>query len=121
MSIVSRAMRLALLLVLDEVERAHVVQPVGQLDQQHADVVRHREQEFAEILGGALALGLRLDLGELGDAVDHARDILAEQALDVLGRGDGILDRVVENRRAIVSASRCRSVRMPATSIGWLK
>ena len=38
------------------VERAHVVQPVGELDQQDADVVGHGEQELAEILGGALVL-----------------------------------------------------------------
>ena len=89
---------LALVGILDVVERAHVVQPVGQLDEQHADIVRHGEQELAEILGGALALGLRLDLGELSDAVDHARDIVAEQALDVLGRGHRVLDRIVQDR-----------------------
>ena len=37
----------ALLLRLDVMERAHVVQPVGQLHQQHADVVGQGQQEFA--------------------------------------------------------------------------
>ena len=39
-----------------EAERAHVVQSVGELDQQHAHVVGDREQELAEVLGlrGAL-------------------------------------------------------------------
>ena len=79
------------------VERAHVVEPVGELDQQDADVVRHGEQELAQILGGALILALRLDLGELGDAVDEPGDVLAEQLLD-LGRGrQRVLDRVVED------------------------
>ena len=32
------------------VERAHVVQPVGELDQDDADVLRHREQHLAEAL-----------------------------------------------------------------------
>ena len=41
---------------------------------------------------------LRLDLRQLGDAVDHPRDIVAEQLLDLLGGGDGVLDRVVEDR-----------------------
>ena len=79
-------------------ERAHVVQPVGELDQQHADVVAHREQELAQILRGALVFGLRLDLAELGDAVDQPRDVLAEQPLDLLGRRERVLDRVVEDR-----------------------
>ena len=79
-------------------ERAHVVQPVGELDQQDADVVRHGEQELAQILGGALVFALRLDLGELGDAVDQPGDVLAEQFLDLLGRRQRVLDRVVEDR-----------------------
>ncbi len=65
----------ALGLVGDVMERAHVVQPVGELDQQHADVVGHGEQEFAQIFRRALVLALRLDLGELGDAVDHPRHV----------------------------------------------
>ncbi len=34
-----------------EFQRAHVVQAVGQLDQQHADVVRNREQQLAQVFG----------------------------------------------------------------------
>jgi len=79
-------------------ERAHIVQPVGQLHQQHADIARHGEQELAQVLGGALVLGLRLDLGELGHAVDQPRDIVAEQMLDLLGCGDRVLDGVVQDR-----------------------
>ena len=88
----------ALVLRWDVMERAHVVQPVGELDQQHADVVAQGEQELAQILGGALVLRLRLDLAELGDAVDQPGDVLAEQLLDLLGRGERVLDRVVEDR-----------------------
>ena len=32
-------------------ERAHVVQAVGELDQQHADVVGNRQQELAQVFG----------------------------------------------------------------------
>jgi hypothetical protein len=62
MSIVSRAMRRLFLLILDEVERAHVVQAIGELHQQHPDVPRHGEQEFAKIFRSALVLALGLDL-----------------------------------------------------------
>ncbi len=34
-----------------EVERAHVVQPVGELDQQHAHVGGDRQQQLAQVLG----------------------------------------------------------------------
>jgi hypothetical protein len=80
------------------VQRPHIVQPVGELDQQHADVVRHGEQELAQILGGALILGLRLDLAELGHAIDQPPDVGAKQSLDLLGGGQRILQRVVEQR-----------------------
>ena len=62
----------ALLRLLDEVQRAHVVQAVGELHQQHADVVRHREHQLAEILRLLGALGEKFELGEFGDAVDQA-------------------------------------------------
>ncbi len=51
-------------------ERAHVVQPVGELDQDHPDVLGHRQQQLAEILGlGSLGRG-QLQLRQLGDAID---------------------------------------------------
>src|SRR3546814_20230656 len=53
---------------------------------------------LAQIFGGALVLGLRLDLGKLGDAVHQPGDILPEQPEYLLRRGDGVLDRVVKDR-----------------------
>ena len=82
--------------VLDELQRPHVVQAVGQLHQQHPDVVRHREQQLAEVLGLRGLRGLQLELVELGDPVDQAGDDGAEQALDLVERGARVLDRVVE-------------------------
>ena len=78
-------------------ERAHVVQPVGELHQQHPNVVAEREQELAQILGGALVFRLRLDLRQLGDPVDQPGDVRAEQLVDLFGRGERVLDRVVED------------------------
>ncbi len=50
------------------------------------------------------------------------RDIVAEQALDVLRRGDRVLDRVVQDRgddRLVVEMQVGEDA--GATSIGWLK
>jgi hypothetical protein len=42
----------ALLLVAGQVlEGAHVVQPVRELDEDHPDVVHHREDHLSEVLG----------------------------------------------------------------------
>jgi hypothetical protein len=77
-------------------DRAEVVEAVGQLDDQDAEVLGHRHQHLAH--GGGLLLLARVepDALELGDAVDDLGDLEAELRLD-LSRGDlGVLDRVVQ-------------------------
>ena len=75
---------------------AHVVQPVGQLDQQDPPVVRHGDEHLAD--GGRLLglLGVELEAVELGHAVDDAGHALAEGLLDRLERQPGVLHRVVQ-------------------------
>ncbi len=60
------------------VERAHVVQPVGELDEHDTDIMRHREDHFAEVLGLLLLAALKCDLRNLGGAVDQPRDLGAK-------------------------------------------
>ena len=82
-----------------EVERAHVVQPVGELDQQHAHIGRDREQELAQVLGLLRLARHEVELLQLGEPVDQRADLGAENLVDLgAGRG-GILDRVVQQRR----------------------
>ena len=87
-----------LLVARHRAERAHVVQAVGQLDQDDADVVDHRQEHLAQVLGLLLcargpAWSDRLagpgDLAELGDAVDQPGDAVAELWLDLLQRDAG--------------------------------
>ena len=97
---------LALLLVRrQEAQRAHVVQPVGELDDEHPRVARHRDDHLADGLALRGARGLRgvgalgrLDLVELGDPVDDDPDQLAELAGQPLETDLGVLDRVVQQR-----------------------
>ena len=77
-------------------ERAHVVQPVGELDQDDADVVHHREQHLAEVLRLPLLARRERDRPQLGDPFDDVRDVGAEQLLDALDRGLRVLDDVVQ-------------------------
>ena len=69
----------ALLLVLAHVlERAHIVQTVGELDHDDADVLRHREKHLAIAFELLLFLRLILNPAELRHAVDEHRDLIAE-------------------------------------------
>ncbi len=77
-------------------EGAHVVEAVGQLDDDHPQVAGHGHQHLAH--GGRLLglLGLEVEPLDLGDAVDEVADLGAEVALDV-GEGHArVLHRVVE-------------------------
>ena len=59
------------------------MQPVGQLDQDDADVLDHGEQHLADALGLAVLAVGEVDFAQLGDAVDAARHVLAEGAARV--------------------------------------
>ncbi len=65
------------------VERAHIVQAVGQLDQDHAHVRGHRQQHLAEIFRLRFDQALKLDFFQLRQAVHQVGDGGAE-ALDQL-------------------------------------
>ena len=82
MSSVSCAMRRCFSLGIAG-DGAHVVQPVGELDDQHAQVAGHRHQHLAHRRGLLRLLRVELQPLELGDAVDDHRDLGAEAGLDV--------------------------------------
>ncbi len=93
-----------------------VVEAVGELDQQDARIVLHRQQQFSQrgepleslaigvLFGGkdaglrprAAVVALRLDFGELGDAFDDGAHRGAECFLNCRGAGLGVFDGVVE-------------------------
>ena len=51
----------ALFWILDMAQRAHVVQPVGELHQQHANILGHRQHQLAEVLRLLGLVGLEFD------------------------------------------------------------
>ena len=79
-----------------EQQRTHVVQPVGELDQDDPDVVDHRQQHLAEVLGLALLARGEADGADLGHPLDDVGHLGAEHRLEAVGRGQGVLDDVVE-------------------------
>ena len=81
------------------VDRAHVVQAVGELDQDDPDVRGHRDHHLAVVLGLGLVAG-EGDAGELRDAVDELGDLVAEALADLVERRARVLDGVVQERGA---------------------
>ena len=94
-----RLLRLLHLLLLAEVlDRAHVVQAVGELDQDHAHVLRHRHDHLPVVLGLGLLAALERDPAQLRDALDELGDLGAELRADLLELTVGVLDDVVQER-----------------------
>ena len=90
----------ALLLVRSKVlERAHVVEAVGKLDDDDANVSDHGEQHLANVLGLMVLTVGELDFVELRDAFDDVGDLFAEAATDLLGRNVRIFNCVVQQAR----------------------
>ena len=85
-----------LLLGRQAVQRAHVVEPVGELDEHDPDVLGHRQQHLADVLGLLLLVAVGAELGQLGHAVDELGDLGAELLLDVGQAELGVLGDVVE-------------------------
>ena len=98
---------LDLLLLAEVLDRAHVVEPVGELDQDDARVLRHRHDHLPVVLGLRVLAALELDPGQLGDAVDELRDLVAELGADSWSGVDaGVLDDVVQERSGRASPRR---------------
>jgi hypothetical protein len=77
-------------------QRPHVVQPVGQLDEDDADVVHHGEQHLAEVLRlPLLARRERIALILVTPSTTWAH-VGPEQLLDALDGRQSVLDDVVE-------------------------
>ncbi len=116
-----RLARLAHLGLLAHVlDRAQVVQPVGELDQDHAHVLCHRDDELAVVLRLGVLAALELDARQLGDALDELRDLVAE-----LGDGSSSISTPVSstvswsNAAASVASSIRRPARIFAAPHGW--
>ena len=85
-----------LLFGAEMLESPHVVEAVGELDDDHADVGDHGEEHLADVFGLVVFAVGELDFVELGNAIDDVGDLLAEALGDLRGGDIGIFDGVVE-------------------------
>jgi hypothetical protein len=78
------------------IDRAHVVQPVGELDHEYPPVARHRHEELAH--GGGLLCLLRPETQpvQLRDPVDDVGHLRAELPSDLVQLDLGVLHSVVQ-------------------------
>lgn len=77
-------------------QRAHIVQPIGEFDEHDTDVVRHRQHHLAEILGLFFLIIAEGDLADLRHPVDQVHDVLPEPLLQFMGGRQGIFEGIVQ-------------------------
>ena len=85
----------ALFCLAHELDRPHVVQTVGQLDQDDADVLRHRDEHLAQILHLLLLFGIP-DLTQSGDAVYQIGYGCSELLCNLVVAERGIFNTIVQ-------------------------
>lgn len=78
-------------------EGTHVVEAIGEFDEDDADILHHGEEHLADAFGLALFARIELEFGELGDAVDTGGDIVAELFPDLFDGDAGIFDQIVQD------------------------
>ena len=81
-------------------QRTHVMQAVGKLDDDNADVLGHGEKHLAQRKRLLLVHAVDFDVGELGHAIDELGHRIAKQAGNIGKRGLGILNGIVQQRGA---------------------
>ena len=81
------------------VQCPHVMEAVRELDEQNPDIFGDRQKQFTEILGMATIGRLKLKPRQLRDAVHQPRNLVAEESLDLIYRGDRVFDRIVQEPR----------------------
>ena len=75
------------------------METVGYLDQDHPDIVAHRQQQLTEILRLSRCLFTEDTAGDLRQAVHDLGDLLTEHILNILNRVFGIFHHTVQQSR----------------------
>ena len=84
-------------LVLAQVlQRAHVVQPVGEFDEDDTNIVRHRQHHLSEILSLSFLIVTKRNLADLRDTPDEMDDLRAELPFKFFRSGQCIFQGIVE-------------------------
>ena len=77
-------------------EGAHVVHPVGELDEHDPQIAGHRHQHLAKVLGLRLGEALEPEMGQLADSVHELGDRVAEPGRDMRLGDRRVLHDVME-------------------------
>ncbi len=82
--------------LIEVLQRPHVMQPISELDDHDADIVRHREHHLSEIFRLFFLRASEGNFSDLGDAVDQVDHFFSKLPFKFLGRRHRIFQGIVE-------------------------
>src|SRR5262245_13769694 len=68
----------------EKFQSAHVVKPVGELDEDDTDIIRHRQDHLAEIFRLFFFIAPERDFANFGHPIDQMHDILSELPFELV-------------------------------------
>ena len=74
------------------------MEAIGKLDEHDADIVRHRDDHLAEILGLLFFAALERDLGDFRHPIDQFRNLGTELVAHLLELSGGVFHDVMQQR-----------------------
>jgi hypothetical protein len=78
------------------IERPHVVNPVGELDENDANIFPHGAEHLAKVLCLLLFAAAKVGPAQFRHTVNQSSNFLAEDALQLIEGGQSVLDRVMQ-------------------------
>ena len=93
------ASNLVLLVGSQVLERTHIVQAVGNLNEDDADILRHGKEQLLEVLGLRRSLITEDTTRDLSESINDLRHLRAKEVRDILDGILGILDHIVQQCR----------------------
>ncbi len=78
---------------------AHVVQAIGELDQNDTDILCHSQGHFLKVFRLSQLYRVKLDMSEFADAIHKFCDFLAKLRPDIIFADAGVLYDIVQKRR----------------------
>ena len=72
------------------------MQAIRQLDEDDANIFRHRQGHFLEVLGLPELNRVKLHVGQLADTIDQLRNLFAELGTNVFLVDACILDHIMQ-------------------------
>ena len=105
---------LADLLLAHVVDGPQIVEPVGELDDENADVLAHRQEHPAQVLRLPLLFAFELQGSQFGDTLDEQRHFFPEVVLHIFFSIGSIFDDIVQQTAHdghLVHAEFCQDLR----------